>query len=76
MSRPATVAATRASGERRQRALLSQITTQREIIAAAEARIAQLSCKLHETAPAAYDRLLEQKAVAIMRRQESEALRP
>ena len=76
MSRPATVAATRASVERRQRALLSQITTQREIIAAAEARIAQLSCKLHDTAPDAYSRLLERKAADIMRRMEGEALQP
>ena len=74
MSRRVTVAATRASVERRQRALLSQITTQRAIIAEAEMKIAQLSCKLQNTAPDAYDRLLEQKAVAIMRRLEGEAL--
>ena len=72
----ANITATRESVERRQRALLSQITTQRLIIAEAEARIAQLSFALNNTAPDAYNRLLEQKAVAIMRRLEGEALQP
>lgn len=64
------VATVQSSVERRQRALLSQIATQRAIIAEAEMRLAQLTCKLHEAAPAAYSRMLERKTADILRRTE------
>ena len=61
------IATTQATIERRQRALLSQIATQRAAIAEAEARIAQLTFKLQETAPGAYSRMLEKRAAEILR---------
>lgn len=64
------VAGVQASVDRRQRALLSQIATQRAIIAEAEARLAELTAKLHEAAPSAYSRMLERKAAEILRRTE------
>lgn len=63
-----TIAAVQVSIDRRQRSLLSQIATQRAIIARAEALLAELTAELHETAPAAYDRMLEQKTAEILRR--------
>jgi hypothetical protein len=65
------IATVQTSVDRRQRALLSQIATQRAIIAEAEMRIAQLTCKLHEAAPAAYSRMLEQRAAEIVQRKQS-----
>lgn len=64
------IVATQASVERRQRALLSQIATQRAILARAEARLAELTAELTEAAPAAYSRMLELKTAEIMRRNE------
>ncbi len=61
------VATVQASVERRQRALLSQIATQRAILARAEALLAELTAELHETAPAAYGRMLERKTAEILR---------
>ena len=62
------VAAVQSSVQRRQRALLGQIATQRAIMARAEARLAELTAELHETAPGAYSRMLEQRAAEIMSR--------
>lgn len=56
--------------ERRQRALLSQIATQRAILARAEAKLAELTAELHETAPAAYGEMLKRRTAAILSRQE------
>lgn len=64
----ATVSTVQTSIERRQRALLSQIATQRVILARAEARLAELTAELHDTAPATYSRMLEQRAADILRR--------
>jgi hypothetical protein len=61
------VADTQVRVERRQRALLSQIATQRAILARAEARLAELTAELHETAPGAYSRMLEQRTAEILR---------
>jgi|694.fasta_scaffold05332_48 hypothetical protein len=65
------IAAVQTSVERRQRSLLSQIATQRAILARAEALLAELTAELHETAPGAYGRMLEQKTAEILQRQES-----
>ena len=64
------VAATQTSIERRQRALLGQIATQRAILARAEARLAELTAELHEAAPGAYSRMLEQRTAEILSRME------
>lgn len=56
--------------ERRQRALLSQIATQRAIMARAEAKLAELTSELHETAPAAYGEMLKRRTAEILSRQE------
>jgi hypothetical protein len=64
----ATVATVQTSIERRQRALLSQIATQRVILARAEARLAELTAELHDAAPASYSRMLEQRTADILRR--------
>lgn len=66
-----TVADVQTRVERRQRALLAQIATQRMILARAEARLAELTAELTESAPAAYSRMLEQKTADIMRRQQA-----
>jgi peptidoglycan hydrolase CwlO-like protein len=62
------VTSVQTSIERRQRALLSQIATQRAIAARAEARLAELTAELHEVAPSAYKQLLERRTAAILRR--------
>lgn len=62
------VAMTTAQVQRRQRALLSQIATQRAILARAEAKLAELTAELHEAAPGAYSRMLEQRTAEILRR--------
>jgi hypothetical protein len=62
------VTTVQASVDRRQRALLSQIATQRAILARAEARLAELTAELTEAAPGAYSRMLEQRTAEIMRR--------
>lgn len=64
------IAAVQTSVERRQRTLLAQIATQRAVIAEAEMRLAQLTHKLHEAAPAAYGQLLKQRTEAILRDRE------
>jgi hypothetical protein len=61
------VATVQVSIDRRQRALLRQIATQRIIAARAEALIVELTAELIEVAPAAYGRMLEQKAAEILR---------
>lgn len=58
----------KASIDRRQRSLLGQIATQRMIVARAEARIAELTAELHETAPAGYNEMLARKTADILRR--------
>ena len=68
------VATVQTAVQRRQRALLSQIATQRAIVAEAEARIAQLTFKLQETAPAAYGQMLEKRTAEILRRTEVRSL--
>lgn len=68
------VVTVQASIERRQRALLSQIATQRIIVAHAEARLAELTAELRETAPSAYGRMLEQRTADIMRQRAEVAL--
>lgn len=67
----ATIASTQASIDRRQRALLSQIATQRMIAARAQARIVELTAELQESSPAAYSRMLECKTAEIRRRMEA-----
>ena len=64
----ATIASAQALIDRRQRALLGQIATQHMIVARAEARLAELTAELTETAPAAYGQMLECKTAEIMRR--------
>jgi hypothetical protein len=64
----ATVTSAQKLIDRRQRALLSQIATQRMIVARAEARLAELTAELTEAAPAAYSRMLECKTAEILRR--------
>lgn len=69
-----TVTTVQTSVERRQRALLMQIATQRinlaaaqMRVAAAEMRLAALTAELHEAAPGAYGRMLEQRTQEILR---------
>jgi hypothetical protein len=61
------VATVQTSVERRQRALLSQIATQRAILARAEARLAELTAELHDAAPGAYSQMLKQRTAEILR---------
>lgn len=61
------IATVQASVDRRQRSLLSQIATQRAIIARAEALLAELTAELHEAAPAAYSRMLKQGTAEVLR---------
>jgi hypothetical protein len=63
-----TIGTVQVSIDRRQRALLSQIATQRMIVARAEALIVELTAELTEVAPAAYSRMLECKTAEILRR--------
>jgi hypothetical protein len=68
----ATIASAQVSIHRRQRALLSQIATQRMIAARAEARLAELTAELTEAAPAAYSRMLECKTAEILRQRDTD----
>jgi hypothetical protein len=61
------VATVQVSIDRRQRALLRQIATQRIIAARAEALIVELTAELTEVAPATYSRMLERKTADILR---------
>ena len=67
----ATFASTESQLQRRQRALLAQIATQRMIAARAQARLVELTAELQESAPAAYSRMLECKTAEILRRMEA-----
>lgn len=67
----ATFASTESQLQRRQRALLAQIATQRMIAARAQARLVELTAELQESAPAAYGRMLERKTAEILRRMEA-----
>ena len=62
-----TIGTVQVSIDRRQRALLRQIATQRIIVARAEALIAELTAELTEVAPAEYSRMLERKTADILR---------